>query len=48
MEQYTQQMIKRLNIKGKQGDACVDLSGGNQQKSSFSEMDSYCTTRIDF
>lgn len=32
MEQYTQQMIKRLNIKGKQGDACIDLSGGNQQK----------------
>ena len=32
MEQYTQQMIKRLNIKGKQDDACVDLSGGNQQK----------------
>ncbi|WP_426428723.1 sugar ABC transporter ATP-binding protein [Staphylococcus equorum] len=32
MEQYAEQMIQRLNIKGKKNDACVDLSGGNQQK----------------
>src|SRR5699024_980515 len=32
MEQYAEQMIKRLNIKGKKNDPCVDLSGGNQQK----------------
>lgn len=32
MEQYTEQMIQRLNIKGKKNDVCIDLSGGNQQK----------------
>ncbi|KRG10097.1 sugar ABC transporter ATP-binding protein [Staphylococcus sp. NAM3COL9] len=32
MEQYAEQMIQRLNIKGKKNDVCVDLSGGNQQK----------------
>ncbi|RIL82844.1 sugar ABC transporter ATP-binding protein, partial [Staphylococcus cohnii] len=32
MEQYSEQMIQRLNIKGKIGDICGTLSGGNQQK----------------
>ncbi|MDG0858511.1 sugar ABC transporter ATP-binding protein [Staphylococcus equorum] len=32
MEQYAEQMVQRLNIKGEKNDACVDLSGGNQQK----------------
>ncbi|PTI67275.1 ATP-binding cassette domain-containing protein, partial [Staphylococcus succinus] len=32
MEQYTEQMIQRLNIKGNKNDVCLDLSGGNQQK----------------
>ncbi|MCY1039262.1 sugar ABC transporter ATP-binding protein [Staphylococcus nepalensis] len=32
MAQYSDQMIARMNIKGKKEDACVNLSGGNQQK----------------
>lgn len=32
MEQYSEQMVQRLNIKGKIGDTCGNLSGGNQQK----------------
>ncbi len=32
MKDYTEKMIQRLNIKGKQDDSCIDLSGGNQQK----------------
>ncbi|RIP33429.1 sugar ABC transporter ATP-binding protein [Staphylococcus gallinarum] len=32
MNQYTEQMISRLNIKGRKDDSCIDLSGGNQQK----------------
>lgn len=32
MNNYTEQMIQRLNIKGGKDDICVDLSGGNQQK----------------
>ena len=32
MDQYTDQMIQRLNIKGRKENSCIDLSGGNQQK----------------
>ncbi|PHK49128.1 sugar ABC transporter ATP-binding protein [Staphylococcus edaphicus] len=32
MNDYAEQMIQRLNIKGKKEDICMDLSGGNQQK----------------
>lgn len=32
MNNYTEQMIQRLNIKGGKDDSCMDLSGGNQQK----------------
>lgn len=32
MNDYTEKMIQRLNIKGDKHDCCIDLSGGNQQK----------------